>query len=253
MFGDRPLNAAADEAVTNAMYRCTFGIVGNGRDGREGRGIGTGIGINWNGTYVILTAAHTMQTTTDERQYFLLPGDSLAFQQSTITAHSQAALINRRVQLVSQHAVLDDERDLAAFILPTQPEEIAKRFYVLDRAHTTPPAADQVGFLGYPEATRLPAGEGFMATPYASFGAIMPVPADADPAAQLAVTYPTSGSVDAHGLSGAGLWLPESDAGPLWTPRLRLVGLVTHVDFNLQLLLGLKVEELVRFLATNIP
>lgn len=253
MFGNRPLNAAADEALTNAMYRCTFGVIGDARGGREGRGIGTGVGVWWNGTFVILTAVHTMQTTPDERQYFLLPGDALAVQESTIPMLTPTPTVQPRVQLVSQHAVLDDDHDLAAFILPEQTQEIAKpHFYVLDSAHTTPPAADQVGFLGYPEATRRPAGEGFMATPYSSFGRIVPVPADGDSAAHLAVSYPTSSSVDAHGLSGSGLWLPEAAAGPLWTPRVRLVGLVTHVDVDHELLLGLKVEELVHFLAANL-
>lgn len=200
---------------------------------------------------MILTAAHTMQTTPGERQYFLLPGDTLAIQESTMRAAPPAPTFNMRLQLVSQHAVLDDERDLAAFILPEQTE--AKRhFYALDTAHKTPAAAAQVGLVGYPEATRLPAGAGFMATPYSTFREIVAPPGDCNPDSQVAVTYPTASSVDAHGLSGAGIWLPDTAAGPVWTPAIRLVGLVTHIDPKSQRLLGLKVEELARFLAANV-
>ena len=55
------INDAADVALSNAMYRYTFGIVGNGEGGLEGRGIGTGIGVSWRGQFLILTAAHTME------------------------------------------------------------------------------------------------------------------------------------------------------------------------------------------------
>jgi hypothetical protein len=144
-----------------------------------------------------------------------------------------------------------NERDLAAFILPEQTE--AKRhFYALDTAHTTPAAAAQVGLLGYPEVTRLPAGAGFMATPYSTFGEIVAPPADCNPDSHVGVTYPTTSSVDSHGLSGAGIGLPDTAAGPVWTPAVHLVGLVTHVDPKPQFLLGLKVEELARFLTANV-
>src|SRR5215472_1240741 len=162
MFGDHALNKAADEAITNTMYRFTFAVIGDNRFGLEGRGIGTGIGIRWNRTFLILTAAHTMQTTPDERRYFLLPGTAVAFQESGIHATTPRPRFNRRVQLVSQQSVLDDEWDLAAFVLPEQTDEGAQQhFYPLDSSHTTPVTPKQIGFLGYPEETRRPAGPGF--------------------------------------------------------------------------------------------
>jgi hypothetical protein len=253
MSVERSVNEAADEALTNAMYRYTFGIIGNGVFGLEGRGIGTGVGVLWNSTFLILTAAHTMQTTPNEQLYFLLPREAVAFLGSGIYSEGPPSDITKRVQLQTQQFALDDERDLAAFILPEQTEEQARRhFYLLDTSHTSPQVAKQIGFMGYPEATRLPAGANFMATPYSSFGEMVAVPNDCSPDSQMAVSYRTSGSVDPHGLSGGGLWMPTSPAGALWTPAISLVGLVIQVDPEPQVLLGLRVEELVRFLETNL-
>ena len=251
---ERQVNEAADVALTNAMYRHTFGIVGDGGSGHMGRGVGTGVGVFWNGTFLILTAAHTVQTTPNEQLFFLLPHDSVVFQGSSIYSQTPPCNVSMRVQLESQQSFLDDKNDLAAFVLPEQTEEKAKRhFYLLGDSHTTPQAARQIGFLGYPGATRRPVGLNFMATPYSSFGKMVAVPEDCNPDSQIAISYPASCSVDPHGLSGSGLWISGSSSGALWTPGISLVGLVTHFDPKPQILLGLRVEELVSFLKANFP
>jgi hypothetical protein len=43
------INEAATEALANAMYRYTFGIVGVGGSGSQS--LGTGVGVFWKGTY----------------------------------------------------------------------------------------------------------------------------------------------------------------------------------------------------------
>ncbi len=250
---ERLVNVAADEALTNAMYRHTFGIVGDGKLGLEGHGVGTGIGVVWKSTFLVLTAAHTMETTPNERLFFLLPQEVVVFQGSSI--HSQMTLpaVSKRVQLESQQSFLDDQKDLAAFVLPEQTDEQAKQhFYLLDDSHTTPQTAKQIGFVGYPGETRQPVGSNFMATPYSSFGEMVAVPAGFDPTSYISINYPTSQSVDPHGLSGCGLWIPEkSSEEKLWTPKIRLAGLVRKWDAQAQVLIGYRVEELVSFLKTN--
>src|SRR6185312_158608 len=145
MSVEHPVNEAADEALTNAMYRHTFGIIGNGAFGLEGRWIGTGVGVLWNGTFLILTAAHTMQATPNEGIYFLLPGETAAFQASSIYSKTPPPVISQRVQLMNQQSILDDKRDLAAFVLPAQtPEQVRRHFYLLDDSHTTPQGAQQI-------------------------------------------------------------------------------------------------------------
>jgi hypothetical protein len=83
-----PVNEAATEALANAMYRYTFGIISDGKGHAEGRGLGTGIGIVWNGVHQILTAAHTMETTPSDRLYMLLPSESVEFQRDPLVASS---------------------------------------------------------------------------------------------------------------------------------------------------------------------
>ncbi|HEX3471744.1 MAG TPA: hypothetical protein VHT28_11225 [Silvibacterium sp.] len=53
----RDINEGATEALANAMYRYTFGIVGEGRSGSGSQSLGTGVGVFWKETYLILTAA----------------------------------------------------------------------------------------------------------------------------------------------------------------------------------------------------
>jgi hypothetical protein len=126
----------------------------------------------------------------------------------------------------------------------------AKRhFYHLDDSHITPPVAEQVGILGYPGATRLTVDQNFMATPYVSFGEMVGIPVGSDPNSRISIRYPTSHSVDPHGLSGCGLWVAEKNsADQVWTPAISLIGLVTDWLAQPQLLVGYRVEELVNFL-----
>ena len=240
-------------ALTNAMYRHTFGIVGDDRSGLEGRSLGTGIGVFWKGTFLLLTAAHTVETTPNQQLYFLLPHDTVVFQKDYIHSQTPLPAISRRVQLESQRSFLDD--DLASFVLPEQREENAKQhFYPLDDSHTTPLAARQIGFLGYPGVMSQPVGLNFMALPYSSFGEMAPVPPGYDPSSHIAVSLPTSQSIDPHGLSGCGLWITEHDSKEiLWAPRLRLLGLVYLWEPQYQVLIGYKVERLVSFLKSNAP
>ncbi len=212
----RSVSEAADEALTNSMYRHTFGIIGNGRFGGEGRGIGTAIGVSWEGTFLILTAAHTMQATPDEQLFFLLPAESVGHEGSSVSSETPQATLNTRAQLERQETRMDDSRDLTAFVLPEQAEELTRRhFYVLSRSHTSPQSANQVGVLGYPGSVSLPVGPNFVANPYSTFGEIVGVPEGCNPDCEIAVSYPVLSSPKPHGLSGAGMWLPKSSAGPL--------------------------------------
>src|SRR5712691_4921915 len=101
------LNQAGTEAVANAMYRFTFGIIGDGRGGSEGRGLATGIGVFWRNTYLILTAAHAMQDTPYERVYFLLPDETLQFANSDLAIGSKPVSVRKRLALEKPQAILD--------------------------------------------------------------------------------------------------------------------------------------------------
>ncbi|MGC2636994.1 MAG: hypothetical protein WA294_07430 [Acidobacteriaceae bacterium] len=130
------VNEAATEALGNAMYRYSFGIVGSGRDGTEGVSLGTGVGLLWKCTYLVVTAAHTMDITPHEKLYFLLPGESLLFEHSTILPRPLPVQIRKRLVLENPQSLLaENGEDLAAFILEEQEQELGQRhFYPLSES-----------------------------------------------------------------------------------------------------------------------
>jgi len=249
---ERELNEAATEALGNAIFRFTFGIVGDAWGGTEGRGLGSGIGLCWKETYLVLTAAHVVQETPYERLYFLLPSDTMHFWQSRIRIQQGQLEMRKRFLLERPKVLLADDDDLAAVILDGKPDQRGEdHFYVLDDSHVTPSKTTQVGFLGYPAATSLPVGMNFMATPYLSFGQTGDAPPGFDHELQISVSYPTDRSVDPHGLSGSGLWFCPLPQKKIWSPEIRLVGLVTHHAADFQALVGCKIERVIRFLTNK--
>jgi hypothetical protein len=73
MVSDLRLEYLAGHAMAQAMFPFTFGMLGDARGGREGGGLGTGIGVRWRETLLILTAGHTIQSTPYDRMYFFCP------------------------------------------------------------------------------------------------------------------------------------------------------------------------------------
>ncbi len=247
----RQISEAATEAIGNRMYCLTYGVLGNGRSGSEGRGLGTGIGVRWKGAYLILTAAHVLEATPYEQLYFFLPSDALVHPASAIPAKTKSVEVRRRFLLEKPHVLLSEEFDLAAVLLDLQPIEIGEHhFYELDATHTTPLTPTQVGFLGYPGATAIPIGQNFMAAVYYDFGLIGSAPAKYDQRSQVCVSYPAD-TMDPHGLSGSGLWFSPPVQKKIWAPEVALVGLATIYDGDLQVLIGYKVESIVAFLESK--
>ena len=250
---DRQLNEAATEALANAMYRYTFGIIGDAKGGSPRRSLGTGVGVYWQGCYLIVTAAHTMEGTPDERVSFLLPDTSLVVESSGVSTEDQAVRVRKAFQLESPQPLLAEKgEDLAAFLLEQQMQEEGRsHFYHVDESNVTPATATQVGLLGYTGATRISVGANFMATPYVTFGEMVNrLPGQSG--GQMPISYPVPQNVDPHGLSGSGVWTQVEKAdGIIWTPRISLIGLVTEYDSVGQLLTGYRIEEIVQFLRTK--
>jgi hypothetical protein len=246
------IDEAATQAVGNAMYRFTFGIVGDAKGGIEGRGLGTGVGLRWDDHYVIITAAHTVEETPYERLYFLLPYETLNFLGSSITVEPTAIQISKRFQVEKPQILLADDEDLAAIVLEEQLEETGRsHFYQLDESFARGPAGKQVGLLGYVGATRVPVGENFMATPYLSFGDLGGVPPGGDAESMVSVRYATNQHVNPAGLSGSGMWaVPKPQI--VWRPEVYMVGLVTQHDAKSQVLIGYRIEKVIEFLKSEI-
>jgi hypothetical protein len=242
----------AGNAMAYSMYAYTFGIVSDEKGGREGRGLGTGIGVCWKQSHLILTAAHTLQTTPYDRLYLFLPADRLQIADSSASADWTQALPRKRCQLEAPWILLaENDDDLAAILLPAQAYPASERhFYKLDNKHQCPSIGTEVGYVGYPSALRQPIGENFAVNPYCEFGDLVEEPVEYDPAEQVLVRYRPGGEVNPEGLSGSGIW-SSSSSGPIWAPQLSLAGLVTHHINEPQLLLAYRVESIAAFLTTK--
>jgi hypothetical protein len=236
----------AFRALAQAMFRYTFGIVSDGKFGTEGLGLGTGCGVIWRSHYLILTAAHTLQTTPYDRLYFFLPAGELQFEHES---PNQNKLFTRpRLTLDNPHVLLAENEDLAAIALPPQSEETSRDHFVeVAESDTSPPMGTQVGYLGFPADCKVPLGQNFMAKPYSDFGEVCAYEPNSDD--MLLIRYEPVDALDPHGLSGSGIWYSRN-SGKVWAPRLALAGMVTHYDKEAQLLLGYRIETLVRFLKT---
>lgn len=245
---ERRVNEAATEALGNAIHRYTFGVIGDGAFGAEGRSIGTGLGVRWRGDHFILTAAHVVNQTPESRLYFFLPSSTLHFSDLRVAAGSPTYEMTPRFTLDRPDIVFADDIDLAAVRLPMQSEDASANFYELNEIHSSPVGAKQIGFLGYPKDTRIAIGKNFMATPYLEFGEQVDAADGIDQKTQLAVRYPPDDSIKPNGLSGSGLWVFPLPTKKIWTPGVSLVGLVTCYDKQLCLLIGYRVEELIEFL-----
>jgi len=238
----------AATAMAYAMYPYTFGIVQDDGHGSEGRDIGTGIGIKWKKCHLILTAAHTVQQTPEDRLYFFLPSDELQIGETLSDANPDRVQFRERVMLAKPRILLGDH-DLAAVLLPEQTKETSERhFYELDGEHSSPEVGAPTAVMGYPAARMLALAENYVATPYHDCGSVAPLPADEDQSDRIAVTYSSSEDVDPSGLSGSGIWCAKPP-GTIWAPRLRLAGLVSHYDGSSNTLIGYRVEVLASFLS----
>ena len=243
------LNSFASQALGNAMYRFTFGIVGDGQHGKEGHGLATGVGIYWREKYFIVTAAHAIQQTPFERTYFLLPDESLQFVDPDIVRPTEVK-VRKRFELTQPQVILSESDDLAAFVLENQRQEQGRRhFYDLNDDELDTPISNRGGVLGYPGVMRIPVGENFMATPYVSFGEFSGLAGDK--AERISMSYPKGETVPPEGLSGSGFWSLREGNNIVWAPRVSLVGLVTEYDPGAQSLLGCKVGALMAFLKAN--
>ena len=251
------VNEAATEALANAMYRYSFGIIGSGRDGSEGVSLGTGVGVFWKGTYLVVTAAHTMEITPCEKLYFLLPGESLQFEHSSILPRPLQVQMRKRLVLENPQSLLaENGEDLAAFVLEEQEHELGQRhFYALNESSVSAElesSRTQVGVLGYPGATRVAIGDNFMATPYLTFGEAASLPPGYNAQSHVSIRYSSAHTVSPHGLSGGGFWVADADArNQLWMPSVRLIGLATEWMPQLELLIGYSISEVIRFLMTK--
>ena len=236
--------------MAQAMFTYTFGIVGDS-DGSEGTGLGTGVGIIWQGKYLIATAKHVIEDTPPQRIYYLLPQDSLQVEESPASINWNRCNWQIRHTLENPRILYSPTDDLAVIVPPEQLEDAGKRhFYRLDKNHATPPASTLIGYLGYPSARKQPVGRNYGVTPCHSFGEICTPDCDYDLSREFAMTYRPGTELEPGGFSGSGAWYSRSE-GVVWSPQIRLAGLLTNYYRQSQVLICCRIERLISFLAEN--
>ena len=235
-------------AAFDAMYKYTFGIVSDDDDGFEGRGMGSGVGVVWKDSHLILTAAHVLKRTPLDRLYFMVPLEPLVFADSVEKADRNKLQMQQRGQFEKQQGVISKDYDLADVIVPSQEEETTRgHFYQLDGGRTTVRTGNVVGFSGYPSCKAQPFGANFAAFPFCDIGKVCSEPIQHDRKAQMLVRYYCAAEVDPHGLSGGGVWAFQR-SGSIWSPRIALAGLLTHYQKKRGVLTGYRAATILRFL-----
>lgn len=107
MAAEREIGWLAGNAMAQAMYPYTFGIVSD-YNGVEGRGLGTGVGIVWRGNFLIATAKHVIEDTAPQRLYYLLPQQTLQIPESSASATQPRGLtLWGQTTLQCRHMPLD--------------------------------------------------------------------------------------------------------------------------------------------------
>ena len=122
MASDEKLGVLAGNAMAQAMFTYTFGIVGD-YQGSEGEGLGTGVGLTWRGKYLIATAKHVIEDTPPQRIYYFLPQHALQIQESSASADWAHCKWQVRCTLDSPQISYSPADDLAVIGLPEQLEE----------------------------------------------------------------------------------------------------------------------------------
>ena len=248
MASDEELGVQAEKAMAQAMFRYTFGIVGD-YQGSEGKGIGAGVGLIWRNRYLIATAKHVIEDTPPQRIYYFLPQHPLQIEESSASVDWAGCKWQVRCTLENPQISYSPTDDLAIIGLPEQLEEAGKEhFYKLGENRTTPPCGTLVGYMGYPSARAQPFGKNYAVTPCHSFGEICAPSCSYDLSREFAITYPPGTELEPRGFSGSGAWYSRP-AGIVWSPSPRLAGILTNYYRQSQVLICCRIERLLWFLA----
>ena len=236
--------------VASAMSRHTFALIQPSKHGVENQEIATGVGVKWEGQYLVLTAGHVVDHCPEDRLRFFLPARDIEFVPDQPPTRPLDLELRGLLELrqPSPPVFADHPVDLAALVLPPQPNA-EDCFSVIDEGAVMPASGAQVGVFGYPGAVKLPMGKDYMASPEHFFG-----PLDAagsacrhDPQQDFTVPYDLPHA--AKGYSGSGVWYFPTQ--PIWSPQPRLCGIVaTHCAID-RVVSGFRIETVVRFLLDN--
>lgn len=232
--------------VASAMSRFTFAIVQPSKHGVENQELATAVGVKWKGQHLLLTAGHVVDHCPEDTLRFFLPSRDIQFASAPLRQQPLNVEVRPLLELREPRPPVfaDDPVDLAAILLPLQPND--ECFAAVDEGAIMPAERAQVGVFGYPGATKIPMGENYMASPEYFFGALN-VTGDAcrhEPQQDFTVPYDLPHR--ANGYSGSGVWYWSTD--PIWSPQPRLCGILATECRCDKVVSGFRIESVLKFL-----
>ena len=233
--------------VVSAMSRHTFALVQPSKRGVENQEIATGVGVKWKGQYLLLTAGHVVDYCPEDTLRFFLPARSIQVAQQQPGGMPLDVELSGLMELrnPTPPVFADDPVDLAAIVLPPQPDA-EECFAVLSEDSVMPPDGMQVGVFGYPGAMKVPVGKNYIATPEHFFGSLDLNGTACRHEPQQDFTVPYELPHRANGYSGSGLWYFPTE--PIWFPVPRLCGIVaTECNID-KVVSGFRIKTVVKFL-----
>jgi len=255
---DYEINEIAVNAFDELIAWHTVGVVAS-RHGKEGAGIGTGACVLWRGQTLILTAFHNIEgTPNDKIWFFFRPEGTL---QRCVTGRIPPTLQRGELYFRESIAVsgikTDPELDLAAIEVPISVQDRYRtKFYKIDSVSATPAAGAHVMLRGYPSALSQRVGANLAASANHEYTSIVSDRPSGYADSQDSFFMPwNSESWDPLGFSGAGVWFQNNDVDPssLWRANPALVGIATSYYRASNLMMAVRIETVLQFLANQFP
>ena len=244
-----PESLELERVIVSSMSRHTFAFVQPSRHGVENQEIATGVGLKWEGHYLLLTAGHVVDHCPEDTLRFFLPARNIDFASSL---QYRPVNVERRelfqIQQPTPPIFADHPIDLAAIALTPQPgaEEC---FTALDETAIMPVTGTQVGVFGYPAAARIPAGENYIASPEHFFDRLDAAGDGCRHEPQHDFSVPYDLQHPAKGYSGSGVW--HWNSNPLWSPEPHLCGILTCECGADKVVTGFGLPTIIKFLKEN--
>lgn len=248
--------AEAIKGMDEAAAWHTVGIVCN-LGHRESQGVGTGVAVKFCNRQFILTAAHVIHGTKLKDLWFLFrpPGSLVRAEYSELPSRLREVAITPRRKLPLKKAFIYRRSDIALLEVADQnvEEEYTVRFFEVTPNAATPPPGTVILSKGYPCGLAQPMGDqDRMLLPAANnvpMADIVPNGLkDFDPRKSFLAPFALAQfGMGAHGFSGAAGWF-HNLAPLVWHPNLGFAGMVTHYYSESEMLVYVRVQEIVRCL-----
>jgi len=256
---DSQMTKSAVDAVAEAVSRHAVAIITNNEAGEALRGVGSGVAIRWNGRQLILTARHVVRDTGRKDLRFFASPEGPMRTVSSEDLQKLPGVPTRDLKafdpIVIKTGVMSAGEDLDLAWLEVGENGVPEdrlSFFDLDAHSTTPSVGQETLAIGYPSSIARQLNDNnwviFSATEWTNILEPHEQP-KFNAELHFLTTYHSAITDKLHpkGFSGAGMWFHEIGA-KVWSPNLRLAGVITHFYGTSNFLKQTRVEKVIEFL-----